>query len=265
MTFSANNQIPTRGTTHIMNPVLAEMLRTNVVKSESGKELRLHSHIPLEEGLFLQEMVARTKPNVSLEIGLGFGVSAHFICEALAQLPNSRHIAIDRHQLEASATHISFEGSGLYNLRLAGYERLIELHAEPSYLALPSLVSKGTEVDFAFIDGWHTFDYALTDFFYVDLLLRPGGVVVIDDTNFPSVWRLCRFIVTNLAYSVAGRVPLQSESTVRSFSFATQCLWAAGDKIGSIFRRDGLYRHSRCIAFRKKADDIRSWDFHHRF
>jgi methyltransferase family protein len=148
---------------------------------------------------------------------------------------------------------------------LAGYDRLIEFHPEPSYLALPSLVSQGTKVDFAFIDGWHTFDYALTDFFYVDLLLRPGGVVVIDDTDFPSVWRLCRFIVTNLAYSVAGRVPLQSESTPGPLFSVTNSLWAVGDKIGSIIRGDGLYRHSRCIAFRKDADDTRSWDFHHRF
>jgi predicted O-methyltransferase YrrM len=248
-----------------MNPVLAEILRTNIVKSESGKELRLHSQIPVQEGLFLQEMVARTKPGVSLEIGLGFGISAHFICEALSQLPHSRHIAIDRHQFDASATHISFEGSGLYNLRLAGYNRLIEFHPEPSYIALPSLVSQGTKVDLAFIDGWHTFDYALTDFFYVDLLLRPGGVVVIDDTNFPSVWRLCRFIVTNLAYTVAGRVPLQSESTPSPLFLVTKSLWAVGDKIGSIIRGDSLYRHSRCIAFRKEADDTRSWDFHHRF
>ena len=85
---------------------------------------------------------------------------------------------------------------------------MIEFHDAPSYLALPSLVSQGVKVDFAFIDGWHTFDFASMDFFLCDLLLSPGGVVVIDDTNFPSVWKLCRFITTNRAYSVVRCLPV---------------------------------------------------------
>jgi hypothetical protein len=32
----------------------------------------------------------------------------------------------------------------------------------------------GVQVDFAFMDGWHTFDYTLLDFFYTDKL---GGHV----------------------------------------------------------------------------------------
>lgn len=249
-----------------MNHVLAEMLQTGVVVSESGKTHRIHSHIPLKEGVFLQELVAKVKPKVSLEVGLAYGVSTLFICDALAQLPNPRHIVIDPHQLQPSSTHMSFEGLGLQTLRKAGYEHLIEFHGAPSYLALPELVSKGTKVDFAFIDGWHTFDYAFMDFFYVDLLLNPGGVVVIDDTDFPSVWKVCRFIVTNLPYSVVGQVPSENESTRNPLKLmAKKGLRVAQETVGSIIRRDGLSRHSRCIAFRKEANDSRSWDFHHRF
>jgi predicted O-methyltransferase YrrM len=249
-----------------MNPILSELIQSGVSVSENGKVHRVHSHIPTEEGLFLESTIAEIKPQVSVEVGLGFGISALFICEALSRLPNARHIVIDPHQRRSTATHISFECVGLDNLRKAGYEHLIEFHDASSHLALPALVSQGTKVDFAFIDGWHTFDFASTDFFYIDLLLRPGGVVVLDDTYFPSVWKLCRYIVTNRAYSVVGCVPLAEDLSshplrrlaARVSHSVTRNLWRATHS-------DKLVPLSRCIAFRKEAEDSRSWDFHQDF
>lgn len=249
-----------------MNPVLAELLQTGVVVSESGKTHKVHSHISLQEGLFLQEIVSEVRPSVSLEVGLAYGVSALFICDVLARLQNPRHIVIDPHQLQPSSTHMSFEGMGLRNLQKAGYERLIEFYGDPSYLSLPLLVSQGTKVDFAFIDGWHTFDFASVDFFYVDLLLRSGGVVVIDDTDFPSVWKLCRYIITNRAYSVVRCLSAEEAATRNPLRWLSRkSRRAFGRGLWSVTHHDGLIPCSRCIAFRKEAEDSRSWDFHRRF
>jgi predicted O-methyltransferase YrrM len=249
-----------------MNHVLAELLKTGVVVSESGKTHKVISQIPAQEGFFLQEIVSEVRPSVSLEVGLAYGVSALFICDALAPLPNPRHIVIDPHQFQPSSTHQSYEGMGLHNLRKAAYERLIEFHEAPSYLALPSLVSQGTKVDFAFIDGWHTFDYALTDFFYVDLLLRPGGVVVIDDTDFASVWKLCRYIVTNLAYRVVRCLPAEEAATRNPLGWLSKKSRRAFARgFWSVTHHDGLIPYSRCIAFKKVSEDSRSWDFHRNF
>ena len=56
--------------------------------------------------------------------------------------------------------------------------------------------ASGQRIDFAFIDGWHTFDYAMIDFFYVDLLLKPGGVLVIDDAwSYRAIRKLACYIV----------------------------------------------------------------------
>ena len=249
-----------------MNPILNELIRSGVVTSKNGKTHTVNYHIPTEEGLFLKSIISEVKPHISLEVGLGYGISALFICEALSKLSSPRHIVIDPHQLQSTATHISFEGIGLENLKKAGYESMIEFHDAPSYLALPSLVSQGVKVDFAFIDGWHTFDFASMDFFYVDLLLPPGGVVVIDDTNFPSVWKLCRYITTNRAYSVVRCLPVPDDSSLFSRN-------GLGTRVSRWFSRsmyrmtheDNLVPHSRCIAFRKEADDSRSWDFHRAF
>ena len=71
---------------------------------------------------------------------------------------------------------------------------------------LPELKKNGTKIDFAFIDGWHTFDHALVDFFYIDSLLNTGGIIVFDDVGYASIKRLCHFIVTNRAYEVIDQV-----------------------------------------------------------
>lgn len=249
-----------------MNPILKELIRSGVTVSSNGKTHNVHSHIPTEEGLFLQSIISEVKPRVSLEVGLGYGISALFICEALSKLSSPRHIVIDPHQLRSTATHISFEGVGLENLKKAGYDRMIEFHDAPSYLALPSLVSKGVKVDFAFIDGWHTFDFASMDFFYVDLLLPPGGVVVIDDTYFPSVWKLCRYITTNRAYSVIRCLPMPDDlSLIYRKRVATRVSHSFSRSIYKMTHGDNLVPHCRCIAFRKESDDSRSWDFHRKF
>lgn len=252
-----------------MNPVLDEILRTETVTSESGAPLRVNSHIPVEEGLFLQRLVAQVKPQTSVEVGLAYGVSTLFICEILATQPSARHIVIDPHQYQPSEVHQNhqtFDGAGLHNLKRAGYSHLIDFRNAPSEIALPQLVAEGLHVDFAFIDGWHTFDSTLVDFFYVDRLLKPGGVVVLDDTDFPSVWKFCRYLVANRDYTVIDSLPIPEKrrrNLVKLYGLhysrvARRALWR-------LTHHDGLVPASRAIAFRKNSNDSRSWDFHRPF
>lgn len=249
-----------------MNPVLTELLETGLAVSERGKVHKVRSHIPRDEGQFLERIVSKVKPAVSLEVGLAYGVSTLFICKGLETVHKPRHIVIDPNQFTPNPSHDCYEGIGLLNLRKAGYEHIIEFHDEPSYLALPSLLRDGVKIDFAFIDGWHTFDFASVDFFYVDLLLRPGGIVVIDDTDFPSVWKLARYIVKNRAYKVVQCLPAADIVTRHPLRW----LHRNGTRRVSrtwyrLTHNDGLVPHSRCIAFKKEADDTRSWDFHRDF
>ena len=54
-------------------------------------------------------------------------------------------------------------------LKLLTNSKLINRHnlIEKSYEALPELLKDNkNKFDFIFIDGWHTFDYTLIDFFY---------------------------------------------------------------------------------------------------
>jgi predicted O-methyltransferase YrrM len=174
-----------------MGSVLQEILKTGFA---DGISVPLHSQIRKADGKFLQSIIRKIQPHVCLEVGLAFGISALFIREVLD--PRSRYIAIDPFQ------HHYWHGIGLTNLRRAGYE--VEFYEETSQAILPRLWANGLTIDFAFIDGMHTFDHALVDFFYIDRMLRVGGVVAIDDASWPSLHKLCRFILTNRAYRVYG-------------------------------------------------------------
>jgi predicted O-methyltransferase YrrM len=51
---------------------------------------------------------------------------------------------------------------------------------------LPGLVD-GARFDLAFIDGMHSFPGPVVDYHYVEQLLRPGGVLLLDDVPIPAV------------------------------------------------------------------------------
>jgi hypothetical protein len=50
-------------------------------------------------------------------------------------------------------------------------------------------------VGLAYIDGDHTFDYTLLDFWYVYKMLEIGGVVGFNDCDYPAVDEVLRFLL----------------------------------------------------------------------
>jgi predicted O-methyltransferase YrrM len=182
-----------------MVPILKEILCTGRVHAVDRSEtFPVHSAITVDVGAFLQDLIRRQKPKTALEVGLAFGISALFICEALQESGGIRHISIDPYQ------STQWHGIGINNLKLAGFGHLTKCIESRSDLALPELEAKGTRVEFAFIDGWHTFDHALTDFFHIDRILAVGGVMVFDDVSLPGVRQVCRYVATNRVYQAVG-------------------------------------------------------------
>jgi predicted O-methyltransferase YrrM len=260
-----------------MNPVLSRILATGAVTTGDGSTVPLHSAISADEGVELQRLIQAYRPQTTLEIGLAYGVSALFICEALTAVHGSRHIVIDPHQDE-------WGGLGLLNLERAGYGPLIECHKEPSHRVLPALEAAGRRVDFAFIDGWHTFDYVMVDFFYCDRLLNVGGVLVLEDTRwYPAIRKLARYIATHRRYTPLSDGPAPRVSTKRRlFGALTSPLRAPFMRrlTAAVVRPDVLEPDAvlglpagDLMAFVKGGDDVlgdgsagsRRWDQHHEF
>ena len=113
----------------------------------------------------------------TIEIGLGYAISALHICEGLVANgdPTACHVAIDPHQARR------FAGCGLQFLHDAEVAHLVQHRAEESQIVLPRFVAGGRRFDLAFVDGNHRFDGVFVDLAYLGRLLRPAGIVFLDD------------------------------------------------------------------------------------
>lgn len=251
-----------------MIPLLEEILRTGQVRTVDGsKSLPLDSAISADAGEFLQGLIRKIKPKTTLEVGLAFGISGLFICEALRESGGLHHITIDAFQ------STQWQGIGLNNLKLAGFGDMVECMESYSHLAFAELEARGTRVEFAFIDGWHTFDHALTDFFHVDRILAVGGVVVFDDAFFPGVHQACRYVATNRAYRVVGTTeavadykPSNAARIIRRTGFVSPAFRKVlKAKFVTTDEALGFTPDCRCVAFEKVSEDKRGWADHQEF
>ena len=176
----------------MVNAVLERLYREKEVLHRDGRRKQvIPPGLPLPRGEYLFRLIRDRRPQVTLETGFAYGISALFIAEALRQNGAGRHIVID--PFERSR----FDGLGLAHLEEAGLAELVTFYEEPSQLCLPRLVQEGVRVDLAFVDGHHLFDYVVADCLLAAQLLGKNGLLVIDDTNLPAIARACDFFSTN--------------------------------------------------------------------
>lgn len=204
-----------------------------------------------EEYQLLDEIVRSEKPHDTLEIGMAHGGSTVVICRALHRLGRGRHVAIDPFQTSDEW----WRGTGLARVAANGLDAHLELIEEFDHLALPRLLHDGRRFDLILVDGWHSFDHTMLDFFYADLLLRIGGVVMFHDTCLPSVHRVCRFIETHKPYDPIGPPPIAFAPwpTVRAWRRMMRLATARPTTADIRLRRT---RWFTLAAYRKRADRL---------
>jgi len=249
-------------------PLADEIFKTGLVTSVDGREsIGVGAGTPREICEYLKQLVIETRAKMTLEVGLGFGLATLSICEGLQETGGEGHVAIDANQAS------QWQNIGIENVKRAGFEDLVELREKPSHVALPELAAEGLRVDFAYIDGWDTFDHALVDFFYVDRMLNDGGVVAVDDCFIPGAHAVCRYIATNRAYRVRSVCECGAP---RRASLLTRLLKrVAARSVGvrralkpAIYQPDeelGFTLSTRCIAFEKLAEEAQLRDAHVEF
>ena len=149
------------------------------------------------EGEAVRDWVVAEDAMHTIEIGLGYGVSALYICEGLVSTTGSeqRHVVIDPYQ------ESRFRNCGLQVLKEAGVADLVDHYAEESQVVLPRLLSEGRQFDLAFVDGNHRFDWVFVDLFFLGRLLRPGGIVFVDDYQLPGIARATAFFLSNAGWT----------------------------------------------------------------
>ncbi|WP_243744692.1 class I SAM-dependent methyltransferase [Streptomyces hainanensis] len=146
----------------------------------------------------LRDLLIAEEAETVVEVGLAYASSALAIGEALATVdrPDPRHIIIDPFQER------EFSNAGWDLVCSAGLQTIATLIATPSSLALPQLLTEGFVADAAFVDGSHRFHEVFVDLYFLRKVVRPGGLVVIDDDWWPSVHTAVRYYERNLGWTV---------------------------------------------------------------
>lgn len=152
--------------------------------------------ISADEGETLKHWIVREKAAATIEIGLGYAVSALYILDGLAGREGVRHVAIDPFQ------ETRFSNCGLGAIEEAGVKDLLEFYPEESQIVLPRLLGEGRSFDLAFVDGNHRFDGVFVDLVYLSRLVRRGGIIFVDDYQLPGIARAVSFFARNLGWTI---------------------------------------------------------------
>ncbi len=239
-----------------MNLLLKSIYKVGYVEDSEGNSINpFPTSIPFETGALLYDLVRTEGLKKTLEVGMAYGLSTLFICQAHRDNGIGSHTAIDPNQ------DTVYKSVGLLNVKKSNLGNLLRFFQAPSSEVLPRLCQEGERFDFAFVDGRHLFDYVLVDFFYVDKLLETEGYVVFDDIWLPAVRKVVTFILRNKPYKL-----------VAPPSKRTPPLWDRAARIGRRFLQNPLtddysvklIQEKICV-LKKMSEDNRRGNFHHSF
>jgi predicted O-methyltransferase YrrM len=185
----------TMPTTHDITAFLDELYARGTLVGRTGTEFKVYpTGLVREKGDELCALVAAERPETTIETGFAYGLSSLFICRGLMEAGREgfRHLAMDPLQKRL------FDDVGLDNFERAGLADRLEFHENCSGYVLPRLVEEGRRFDFAFVDGDHRFESVFIDLYFMFRLVKPGGLIVVDDMWMPSVRAAVDYWVRNL-------------------------------------------------------------------
>jgi predicted O-methyltransferase YrrM len=206
-----------------VNSVLAQVYKTGTITDQNGEAHKFRDCTNPIQGRHLYNLIKDNGFTRTLEVGLAMGASAVWICQAHADVgvTGSSHIALDPNQTA------QYRDIGAYLVERAGLARFMTVIQLPSYRAMPQLLEeivsgKRERFHLIYIDGWHTFDYTLVDFFYADLMLEENGIIVLDDIKHLPVKKFLDYVVTNYPhYELVKHTPCYSPTDRKISSQAT--------------------------------------------
>jgi hypothetical protein len=148
----------------------------------------------------LRDLFVSAGVETVVEVGLAYASSALAIGEALVTIDpaHPQHVIIDPFQ-ESVWSNVGWD-----LLCSAGLDSIARLIPAPSSMALPRLAGEGLIADAAFLDGSHRFHEVFVDLYYLRKIVRPGGLIVVDDDWAPSVRTAVRYYEQNLAWTAVS-------------------------------------------------------------
>lgn len=249
-----------------MKYLLDDIFEKRVVTDNTGKEHQLHSHTSRAQCAFLDEIIREVRPQTGMEVGLAYGISTLQILKSMSAVREDfTHIVMDPFQHE-------WNGIGTLNIERSGYKDHVRFYSDPSTVVLPKLDSEKARIQFAYIDSTKVFDHLLVDVHYITSMMDVGGVLVLDDVDFPGIRLLARFLARHPAYKVYKGLspdPVTTKSTIAG-SFVNFWLKMMPFRKRKLSRLDidtdaELGVAYKCVAFKKIKNDDRPWNWHRSF
>jgi predicted O-methyltransferase YrrM len=178
--------------------IVERLIRDKQTWDSEGHALEVTGTISLAEAQYIHDLIVENDFKICLETGVAYGASTIAICSGLAAVAARgaavRHYGVDPCQYQ------TYGGAAIAALRECGLDHIIELCEGQSHVVLPKLMERGITIDFALIDGMHTFDYTLIDLFFSDKLLRPGGIMCVHDMDLPSKKKAVNYLTRYRQY-----------------------------------------------------------------
>lgn len=154
--------------------------------------------VPKRDCDAVRDLLIAERVEKVVEIGLAYGSSALAIGEALASVGAEQPVHIIVDPLQAT----DWSNVGWQLVQSAGLDAIARLVQQPSSMALPRLIAEGFSADAAFVDGSHRFHEVFVDLYFLRKIVRPGGIIILDDHWWPSVRAVQRYYETNMGWQV---------------------------------------------------------------
>lgn len=233
------------------------IMQSGKVVDNQGKEFPLHSHTSKDQCRFLQKIISEIDARVCLEIGLAYGISSLHICEAIQKKKGRVFYSIDPFQKV-------WNYIGMKNLERAGTLSFVKFHEDFSHNVLPKLIQEGVRIDFAYVDTSKVFDVVFVDAYYLNIMLKIGGVMVFDDCAFPGLRKLVRYLTKVPNLKIYGSFDTLGPNKRLNYLNRICRLLPMNRRVFGqrvLEPEESLGVNANCIAFQKISDDMRKWDW----
>jgi predicted O-methyltransferase YrrM len=190
---------------------LLDAYNTKKISTIDKKVVEFHSGINEPEAEMISRAITDIKAKNTLEVGLAMGASAITFCDSARRInQSSMHYAIDPYQFK------DYGGVGVNLINEAGFSDNFKLLEGKTHEVFHYFFENKVELDMAFIDGWHTFDYTFADFFLIDKVLKVGGLLAFHDMYGLSKQKVLNFIKTHRDYEILYKYQIHAESRYKT-------------------------------------------------
>jgi predicted O-methyltransferase YrrM len=249
----------------LLPQTLLNLFASKKYTTRTGEERPLDDNISQAEAEAIVKAMQSVQAKTTVETGVASGVSALAICNALRSINKEnqsfKHYGVDPNQISY------YGGAALKHLEEEGLLQHFNLLEGPSHTMLPLLIEKKEEIDFALIDGWHTFDYTLVDFFFIDKLLKEGGIIAFHDCYSSAKQKVLKYIETHRKYEYADEFAVRgNESFKTTMKFFVWRMWQNPKLIFSKFNWKYLRRNTSGLFIIRKVKTYEpNFDFYKSF